>query len=425
MSGFLLYGWPPGLRRPAAGARAHRPQWACAGSDRRNPGAPTRTRPYYRRVTADTRPGRLTGQDAPPPEVTAELFATWRAARRGTADPERLTNPVWAWLARRSELSAWSAAHHFGAGSSFGRAPGWCNNRFGQSMTTLPDGRVVAVAGEHEDYYDPDFFIYNDVIVTAPDDGVEIFGYPPEVFPPTDFHSATLVGGHTYLVGNLGYVKARRNRTQVLRLDVGSMAVEVLGAGGECPGWLSEHSAVLDGDGRSLRVSGGQVDVEVAGRRLLRAAGDDYTLDLDRLVWTRITDRRWRQYRVARVEGRGRLFDIGLLADLSEDDSDWKREQAARYRGELGDDVDVAAWHDRYRPPVPHETVTREATDDAWRTHRIRVDGVTVRYVESDDVHVIVEGPLPEATEAAILADLRAKLTRADAAAYAVSGLDG
>ena len=38
----------------------------------------------------------------------------------------------------------------------------------GRSTVWLPDGRVVLIAGEHEDSYDPDFCIYNDVVVIQP-----------------------------------------------------------------------------------------------------------------------------------------------------------------------------------------------------------------------------------------------------------------
>ena len=72
--------------------------------------------------------------------------------------------------------------------------PVWCFDRFGQSMTILPDGRRIFIAGEHEDWYDPDFFIYNDVVVISTNGDIEhIFGYPIEVFPPTDFHAAAYV----------------------------------------------------------------------------------------------------------------------------------------------------------------------------------------------------------------------------------------
>ncbi len=37
--------------------------------------------------------------------------------------------------------------------------PIWPADRFGQSITELPDGRKVLVAGEHEDHYDADVFV--------------------------------------------------------------------------------------------------------------------------------------------------------------------------------------------------------------------------------------------------------------------------
>jgi len=65
--------------------------------------------------------------------------------------------------------------------SSFSVGPAWCFERFGKSETTLPEGRVVHIAGEHEDHYDPDFYIYNDVIVIGRDGSIAITGYPREI----------------------------------------------------------------------------------------------------------------------------------------------------------------------------------------------------------------------------------------------------
>jgi hypothetical protein len=41
------------------------------------------------------------------------------------------------------------------------------------SLTLLPDGRAIQIGGEHEDYYDPDFCIYNDVFVHEPDRSID------------------------------------------------------------------------------------------------------------------------------------------------------------------------------------------------------------------------------------------------------------
>src|SRR5712691_10149821 len=104
----------------------------------------------------------------PDASVTSELFKKWRSPRYGRANPERMNNPVWEWLIR-SELTAYSANNEFEGPSSCDAGPCWCFSRFGQSSTELPDGRVVLIGGEHEDFYDPDFYIYNDVVVKNPD----------------------------------------------------------------------------------------------------------------------------------------------------------------------------------------------------------------------------------------------------------------
>src|SRR4051812_11149947 len=98
----------------------------------------------------------------PGPEVTLDLYREWRAPRRGAANPERVCNPVWEWLVR-TRVNAFLAADHFEEPDAYDAGPGWCFTRFGRTSTQLPDGRVVKISGEHEDHYDPDFFIYNDV----------------------------------------------------------------------------------------------------------------------------------------------------------------------------------------------------------------------------------------------------------------------
>lgn len=78
--------------------------------------------------------------------------------------------------------------------SSLDTGPVWSFDRFGQSATRRADGRLVLIAGEHEDRYDPDFRIYNDVTVLDGRGGAQHFLSPAEVFPPTDVHSATPPG---------------------------------------------------------------------------------------------------------------------------------------------------------------------------------------------------------------------------------------
>jgi hypothetical protein len=154
-------------------------------------------------------------------------------------------------------------------------------------LTLLPDGRAVQVGGEHEDFYDPDFCIYNDVFVHEKDGTVAIYGYPEAVFPPTDFPTATLVGDFVYLIGSLGYQGTRRfGETPVYRLDIRTLRVDRLDTGGEAPGWIYEHRAVA-APPHGIRVWGGIVvngsDNGESHEENLGA----FVLDLDRLCWCR------------------------------------------------------------------------------------------------------------------------------------------
>jgi hypothetical protein len=97
----------------------------------------------------------------PPVGITPEMLRKWRTPIRGALNPQLMTNPVWKWLIE-SRLHAHQANALFSGDSMTSEAPVWCFDRFGQSCTPLPDGRTVWIAGEHEDYYHPDFFIYND-----------------------------------------------------------------------------------------------------------------------------------------------------------------------------------------------------------------------------------------------------------------------
>jgi hypothetical protein len=142
------------------------------------------------------------------PSIVKSEFVSWAAPRRGQLNPEVLTNPVWAWLI---ETGLSPEVAHMAAGIGRRRKPGWnFGERFGQSRTALDDGSSVLIGGEYEDFYDPDFYIYNDVVVARSDGSITLYGYPEEVFQPTDFHTATKVGNGIYIIGCLGYVKDRR-----------------------------------------------------------------------------------------------------------------------------------------------------------------------------------------------------------------------
>jgi len=218
------------------------------------------------------------------PRATKQQYQAGKHPRFGRSNPERMENPFW------------RAMVHAGCNAYFARrlfedtdyrqsnAPVWCYERFGRTTTLLPDGRIVEIAGEHEDFYDPDFCIYNDVVVFDGKGQVEILGYPESVFPPTDFHSATLVGDSIFIIGCLGYPEQRKSgETPVYRLACSPFKITQVLATGEKPGWISHHTAWYEPEAHRICLHGGKV------------VGKDstpnpwtYALDLQIYRWTRL-----------------------------------------------------------------------------------------------------------------------------------------
>ena len=346
--------------------------------------------------------------------VTRKLFRQWRSPRPGRSNPEVMTNPVWNWLIR-TELNAYLANEYFKGRlffkkfSPFKSGPGWCFDRFGQSSTHLADGRTLLIAGEHEDYYDPDFKIYNDVVLKQPDGSIEIYGYPEDIFPPTDFHSATVVGDEILIVGNLGYPNSRQpEKTQVFALSLDDFSISCRETFGTPPGWIHEHKIAMSDDGQSLLLSGGKLDrCDEAG---LVENIDEWQLDLDSWHWQRLTERQWPRWKVLRSdEEMNRLWLIQIAAIKQEAGLDYPEHTTTQqFLAELGE-IDFELYAQLYRPNVPHAEVPEE--EDECDATRIRVQGVVVRYVqEGCEIQVTVEGELPPSTVEILKQDLLEKL---------------
>lgn len=355
----------------------------------------------------------------PEPTFEREVFLAYRSARRGTANPERMNNPVWEWLIA-SGISAWQANQRFSAPIGTDVVPGWCFQRFGQTSTILSDGCEILIGGEHEDYYDPDFHIYNDVVVKHPDGRVEIFGYPEENFPPTDFHTATVVGNRIVLVGRLGYQDKRiSGTTPVLELAIGSWRICARATTGQGPGWLFEHETVLSEEGRSLLVRGGKIDSCEKGGTLVENL-DEWRLDLDEWRWERTLHRPWRRWELRRKDpGSNRLWEMRQAAWYQS--VGWKdgfekilRELVAVF----GSPPDLALLEHLYRPDgVTHVPLPKGP--DEHNVHRIQISDTVVRYVEdSHTVQMTVEGQLPESVLEQLLTDLERKLATLERCPY-------
>jgi ankyrin repeat protein len=220
--------------------------------------------------------------------ATRAEFERDRTRRFGNSNPERMDLPFWRAMVRNG-WCGFRAARHFEAETCDPAAPVWCHDRFGMSLTPLPDGRWVQIAGEHEDHYDPDFCIYNDVIVHDGKGGFEILGYPEDVFPPTDFHSATLVGEWIYLIGNLGYPATRGafgDQTPVFRFHTATGRIERVATSGESPGWIHSHRA--EHENGTIRVFEGKVLTVLAnGKTGITGLRGCFSLDLATAIWTK------------------------------------------------------------------------------------------------------------------------------------------
>lgn len=221
--------------------------------------------------------------------VSEAEYHQGRSRRFGSANPERMEISFWRAMVRCG-WTGYQAARQFGDSSFDRNNPVWSHHRHGMSLTPLPDGRFIQIAGEHEDHYDPDFCIYNEVIIHDGKGGFEILGYPEEIFPPTDFHSATRVGEWIYLIGNLGYPYIREafgGETPVFRFHIDSGRMERVATQGDSPGWIHDHRAEwIDG---CIRIRGGKViHVDGEGARETIDLEGCYSLDLSTGIWGKV-----------------------------------------------------------------------------------------------------------------------------------------
>lgn len=347
-----------------------------------------------------------------PPAIDHDEFLAWRSPREVVESPTRLDNPLWHWLVR-TRHSAYSANKAFDGPSPFEAGPMWCFERFGKSQTALPDGRVVHIGGEHEDHYDPDFFIYNDVTVVGSDGSIEILGYARDVFPPTDFHSATLAGNAIVIVGCLGYPERRIvGRTPVYQLALETMTITRVETSGESPGWLQRHSAKLSDDGRAIVVRGGEA--WVGDKRTVQENIDAWSLEIATGRWTRLTALEWQRWTMVRVDRkRNRVWDV--RQELWHRDHGWPGLQSYWKHDDKPDFEALAALYRLDDTAPPPEQGSEH------NVYRVAIDGVPVRFTEdSYSVQAMVEGRLSSARLAELQHATLATLERLDASKWEI-----
>lgn len=220
-------------------------------------------------------------------KLSPQQYFADKHPRFGRTNPELMEIPFWQAMVTEG-CSAYTAKEFFNDTENWHDLV-WCYHRFGRTITQLPDGRIIEIAGEHEDYYDPDFCIYNDVVVYQGDGNFQIFGYPKNVFPPTDFHSETLVGDYIYIIGNLGYADGTiPSETPVYRLHCHTLKIEKIETTGEAPGWISRHKAYYQ-EPNQIYITGGGLCVINDEISDYIDNSVDYVLDLIKLTWSRAT----------------------------------------------------------------------------------------------------------------------------------------
>ncbi|VAW77355.1 hypothetical protein MNBD_GAMMA12-3630 [hydrothermal vent metagenome] len=328
--------------------------------------------------------------------VNADHFLEWRFPRQGDKNPTKMNSNVWEWLVH-SKLPACLIADEFNLPTTFDEGPGWCFDRFGQTVNLLADRSLVYIAGEHEDWYDHNFFIYNDVVVVKPDQSVVFYCYPKDIFSPTDFHTATLVGDKIVIIGNLGYDADRDKHTQIYVLDLHSYAIQKIAAVGSSPGWIHKHKATLDDDHRSIVIEDGLLEVDE--KKSLRENFDDWRLWLDDWRWEKLTDRQWIQWAVVRSDKK-RLhfreyrqalwaFDHGDTNEYQKDIEDLKKK--------LTIDPDIQLITKLYQFSMVHNKV--EADDEEYNVFWVEFEGVKIKFVEqSSALKVTIQGYLADET---------------------------
>ncbi len=352
-------------------------------------------------------------------EITRAIFESQQGRRFGTSNPERMRLAFWEWMVRRSEegrLRVWpeegeapvpghtpdELRTRFGQHGDYSKGPVWNFDRMGATRTPHPDGRIICIAGEHEDHYDPDFCIYNDVVVLDLDGSVAIYGYPEDIFPPTDFHSATLVGDRVIVIGRLGYMGERQSGvTPVMVLDLAGYEIQKLPSQGELPGWIFGHEAELGPEGITIRR--GEIHEEIRGESRIRRNFDDFLYDPATGNWKRLTDRKWRQFSIFSDERKIFMKGVPFRGSCSIDAEPWKGEGPEM--PDLGDTFIYVKPEALFPRSFEYETVYSEEYSPE---DRIIVDGIEVSIkVESFAIEVMIEGEMDEAKANALVQDIR------------------
>lgn len=354
------------------------------------------------------------------PQATLEDYVNRRSHRFGHHNPERVNDPFWLAMIR-SGATAYQAEKKYQQSSGLDHHPVWSYDRFGRSTTLLDDGRIIEIGGEHEDSYDSNFCIYNDVTVFNTDGSIDIYTYPTGVFPPTDFHTASLIGDSILIIGCLGGPHQRRSgTTPVYRLDLKTFEIHAVETTGAAPGCIQRHKAKMDESGRIV-ISGGVIEQgwnEVAKENI-----DTWALDPVSGHWERLSDRAWPQWAFRRADHKSNHLWRMRQALWSRDhqrDADFQAE-LDRLRKSLGHEPDLDLLMSLYEVAGVTTATANLKVKSARNLQIIDVDGVTIKLRETIWlVEVTVEGDLAEDRIKALQDGVLANLARLEGVAWQV-----
>lgn len=359
-----------------------------------------------------------------------QAYRDFKHPQLGHSNPTDVSNPFYQWVIKY-KVDAWTIQKviidNYDYDKRVELLPLWCQARMGQSQTVLPDGRVILIGGEYEDYYHPDFCIYNDVSIINTNGTIETYNYSKTIFTPTDFHTATLVssGDNEYIiiVGSLGYLEDRQYcHTPVYRLNTQNFKIEQV-ATRNSMGWIHKHDAMVKDN--QIIVTGGQLLINDVAPLLDNV--DTWVLNLNTLVWKNSThrDRKWQRFYIKRQDESClslwyyQQLDKHLQTDfenISPKNIVYIREHIQKYLADIEAFTNQVPDLDSYRqlliPPLEHETYIDGHIINY--DHVLFIDGIKVGYKTANDacIQVIIEGKLSEDKLELLQQNLRHKLSK-------------
>lgn len=198
-------------------------------------------------------------------------------------------------------------------------------------------------------------------------------------------------------------------------LDLKTFAMSRQETTGAIPGWISRHTATLADDGGAIQIERGNVCSGDKGPKWGENI-DDWRLRLDDWSWERMTDRKWPRWEVFRNDKK----PLHLIAYQSEL---WSKQSPAllgslqpsdgeSLEKQIGKIPDLDSFTTLFKPPLHRDEVAATGENE-YGTHRIRIDGIIVRYVEETDcIQLTIEGELPQSSLAVLSKDLQEKLSK-------------